>query len=107
MTIRERAKHDHAMKAMIVIHDGVCGSPESRVRTQSQDLAKILLRLPERFAMLDACECGCPIWAAIVQRNQMSEVIRAVETELPNTATVLMAGIEWEWQRGTSGGHVT
>jgi len=95
------------MKTMIVIHDGVCGSPESRARTQSQDLAKILLRLPERFAMLDACECGCSIWAAIVQRDRMSEVIRAVE-ELPNTATVLMAGIEWEWQKPNgSSGHIT
>lgn len=67
---------------MVVIHDGVCGSPTSYVCAESRGLARILTDFPVRFGLLDVCECGCCIWAATVERHRVAEVLGAIGTEL-------------------------
>lgn len=101
MKRRERLKHDHPVESMVIIHDGVCGSPESYACTESRDLARILMRIPERFGLLDVCECGCPVWAAIVRRERVPELLQSVEDELDDRYAVEEAETDIEWHEET------
>jgi len=103
MTRRERENHHHAheSESMIVIHDGVCGNPESYACTQSRTVARILMRFPERFGLLDVCECGCPMWGAIVRRDRVPTIVAAIDAELAYSASVEEAETDVQWHEET------
>ncbi len=82
MTRREHRRQDHPQKCMVVIHDGVCGSPYSYACYENSELARLLMPLCVRFGMLDVCECGCPIWGAIVERTRVKELVASIGEEL-------------------------
>jgi hypothetical protein len=82
MTRREHRRHDRPDKSMIVIHDGVCGSPYSYACYENKELAWILMPFCIRFGLLDVCECGCFIWGAIVERESVKRLVATIGEEL-------------------------
>jgi len=59
------------------------------------------MRFPERFGLLDVCECGCPIWGAIVRRDRVPTIVEAIEDELDDRYTVAEAETDVEWHEET------
>ena len=93
----KRGTHTHPVESLVVIHDGVCGNPESYACTSSQSLARILMRFPARFGLLDVCECGCSVWGAIVRREEVPAIVEAIEEEIGEDAIVDQAVMDAEW----------
>jgi len=87
MRRRERLKHKQPTESMVLIHDGLCPR-EPYPGTEPRDLARILQKFTELFDLVDLCECGSPIWAAIVPRHRVHELMYAVEHDLDGMTSV-------------------
>lgn len=70
-------KHKQPVEKIVVLHDGFCPR-ELYPGTQRPNLERVLEKFTDRFELLDLCECGSPVWVAILPRQHVHELLQAV-----------------------------
>lgn len=72
-----RARARCPIEKVIFIHDGLCPC-ELYPGVERRSLAYVLERFTDRFELVEVCECGAPVWAAIVPTERVRELLHAV-----------------------------